>query len=342
MRRQPEEVENEIVGIDMTVPADPAAAYPDDVPPPVAGAKPTRFGSRTFRLLTGAIVFTAAGYVGYERFGTRANADRISHLESYGDEAVAIGLTDEQPGFLLLARLSPRRVSVDAVIQSNWLTGRQTLVQVHTPLGATAIRLRRPQVIMVREDGTVDSASVRWTLAEFDQLVHAADCATNCRDHPHRCGQPLDDVGDALATWPMDLVPQSLREFLKARTDVRPTPALEGRLDSKTFIERDGRRLLWAKGEPESPDAEWFDVTGSSVDPARFQHGIGKDTISTIDDPVFVEVDDARLSAAGINDESMVIGYVHRGVARAYPLKFLDQHELVNDRIAGKPITVGW
>ena len=38
----------------------------------------------------------------------------------------------------------------------------------------------------------------------------------------------------------------------------------------------------------------------------------------------------------------MVIGYVGNGDARAYPASLLDHHELVNDRIGGKPVTVGW
>lgn len=110
----------------------------------------------------------------------------------------------------------------------------------------------------------------------------------------------------------------------------------------RPIIDRGGRRLLWARGEPDSPEAEWFDVTASSIDPAQFQHGIGKDSIPAIDEPLFVEVDDARLSEAGINDQTMVIGFAHGGEAKAYPLQIMNQHELVNDRVGGKPVTVGW
>lgn len=115
-----------------------------------------------------------------------------------------------------------------------------------------------------------------------------------------------------------------------------------GRFHARPIIEKDGKRLLWARGEPDTPDAEWFDVTASSIDPSRFQYGIGKDTIPSIDEPTFVEVSDARLSDAGINDETMVIGFAHGSEARAYPLHILDRHELVNDRVGGKPVTVGW
>jgi hypothetical protein len=176
---------------------------------------PALYGSRTFWRLTSAIVLLAAAYVGYERIGTNANADQIAHLQSYGDDAVAIGMTDRQPGFLLLAQLPASELSVAAAMRSNWLTGQQTIVRIRTPSETTSIRLREPQAIMVHEDGTVINASVPWALADFDQLLHAADCASQCREHRHRCGQPFEDIANALASWPRERVPESLREFLK-------------------------------------------------------------------------------------------------------------------------------
>lgn len=37
-----------------------------------------------------------------------------------------------------------------------------------------------------------------------------------------------------------------------------------------------------------------------------------------------------------------VLGVVHEGVAKAYPIKILNWHEVVNDQIAGKAIAVSW
>lgn len=115
---------------------------------------------------------------------------------------------------------------------------------------------------------------------------------------------------------------------------------------SRAIIERDGRRLLWARGAPDASDAEWFDVTDSVIDPEMFQYGIGKDTIPSIDAPQFAIagalLDDPRLAEAKIKDDTVVIGYVHNGDARAYPLHILNRHELVNDTVGGKPVTVGW
>ncbi len=106
--------------------------------------------------------------------------------------------------------------------------------------------------------------------------------------------------------------------------------------------EQNGRTLLWAKGDPGSEESQWFDVTDIPFDPLKFQYGIGKDTIPAIDEPLFVSVDDPRLEAQDITDDSRVIGYAVGGDARAYPIRIMDRHELVNDAVGGNPVTVAW
>ncbi len=106
--------------------------------------------------------------------------------------------------------------------------------------------------------------------------------------------------------------------------------------------EQNGRTLLWAKGDPESEESQWFDVTDIPLDPLKFQYGIGKDTIPAIDEPLFVAVDDPRLEAQNITDTARVIGYAVGDDARAYPIRIMDRHELVNDTVDGKPVTVAW
>ena len=123
--------------------------------------------------------------------------------------------------------------------------------------------------------------------------------------------------------------------------------------DSKKVRTEDGKTYIWAGGDRTGPGAEWYDFTGSPIPTAELQYGIGKDRIRAIDDPLFVKPDDPRLAKISTspyrpaekrenNDDIMVIGYVVNGEARAYPTALLDHHELVNDRVGGKPVTVGW
>ena len=120
-------------------------------------------------------------------------------------------------------------------------------------------------------------------------------------------------------------------EFPKAPNHKRPLKVI------------DGKTLLWAGGDSKGGEgAIWFDMTDALVDPVTFQHGIGKDRIPSIDDPVFAPYGDEALAAARIGDETDVIGYAFNGVVKAYPLFILDRHEIVNDTFGDAHLGVYW
>jgi hypothetical protein len=64
--------------------------------------------------------------------------------------------------------------------------------------------------------------------------------------------------------------------------------------------------------------------------------GVPKDGIPAILEPVFVGADEASF----MDDTDHVIGVRLGTVARAYPVKILNWHEVVNDSVAGSPIVV--
>lgn len=140
-----------------------------------------------------------------------------------------------------------------------------------------------------------------------------------------------------------------------AQAGEKEEKAYRGRLGDGTWKVRteDGKTYLWAGGDQSGSGARWYEFTGASIPASDLQFGIGKDKIPSIDDPLFVNPDDPRLLKLSTSpyrpdekpkttDEIPVIGYVQNGEARAYPIALLDHHELVNDRIGGKPVTVGW
>lgn len=72
-----------------------------------------------------------------------------------------------------------------------------------------------------------------------------------------------------------------------------------------------------------------------------YMDGIGRDTFPVFDNPKLLTVAEAEARKAVLPREP-VIGVVHGGEARAYPIAIMGMHELGNDTIAGVPIAVTW
>jgi hypothetical protein len=72
------------------------------------------------------------------------------------------------------------------------------------------------------------------------------------------------------------------------------------------------------------------------VHPGELVQGCpGKDCIPSIDNPSFEEG-----SVEWLEGDARVIGLEVNGDARAYPLKILSKHEIVNDEVGGEPVAV--
>lgn len=176
-----------------------------------------RIGSPAFVRVVVVVIALALSYVAYQRLSVTANADRVTRFETWSDETVEIGMTDQQPGFVLLALTPPEKTRVEASNHDNWLTGRKTVITAHSPAHTQSAALRAPLVVLVDRAGTIDFVPVAWSKAEFDELVHAADCETDCKAHAHRCGAPLDAIAHALGGWPTERVPRPIARFLSER-----------------------------------------------------------------------------------------------------------------------------
>lgn len=84
------------------------------------------------------------------------------------------------------------------------------------------------------------------------------------------------------------------------------------------------------------PDFNGFDVRGALVPIAAIERGgPPRDGIPALDRPKFVAAADAPLRS-----DDRVLGLLHRGVIRAYPVRILNWHEVVNDRLAGDPVAI--
>lgn len=82
-----------------------------------------------------------------------------------------------------------------------------------------------------------------------------------------------------------------------------------------------------------------FDVTRHTVPLNEFRGGgPPKDGIPSLVDPSFVLSEEAQ----GLHPRDMVLGVHLEGASKAYPIRILNWHEIINDRIAGRPVLVSW
>ncbi|MCU7812119.1 MAG: DUF3179 domain-containing protein [Candidatus Thiodiazotropha sp. (ex Notomyrtea botanica)] len=82
-----------------------------------------------------------------------------------------------------------------------------------------------------------------------------------------------------------------------------------------------------------------FDLRDALIPSQEIFHGgPGKDGIPAIDEPRFERVNDANW----LNDDDRVMGISLSGTHKAYPLRILNWHEIVNDQIGGRPVVVSY
>jgi hypothetical protein len=80
-----------------------------------------------------------------------------------------------------------------------------------------------------------------------------------------------------------------------------------------------------------------FDFTKHSIPLEEIlSGGPPKDAIPAILDPRFVPADKTTF----LHDDDRVIGFIEGKTAKAYPLRILNWHEVVNDKVAEKSVAV--
>lgn len=82
-----------------------------------------------------------------------------------------------------------------------------------------------------------------------------------------------------------------------------------------------------------------FNLSRASVPIEQIRAGgPPRDGIPSIDDPRFIDPDEADFLDPG----DRVLGLVHNGVAKAFPTRILNWHEIVNDEFRGEPVVVSY
>ena len=80
-----------------------------------------------------------------------------------------------------------------------------------------------------------------------------------------------------------------------------------------------------------------FDLRDASVPVDQIRRGgVPRDDIPSIDNPKFIVADDADF----LKDKDRVLGVFRNGIAKAYPIRILDHHEIVNDHFGDEAVVV--
>ena len=122
---------------------------------------------------------------------------------------------------------------------------------------------------------------------------------------------------------------QISQETLETRAR-RPSAVERGK-----FLERDGEKLLYG-GEMEK---QHFNINDLELKPENFHYGIGRERFPALINPEFLSLEGAKQFFA----DSMRFLLCHIGNSyKAYSIKDLTRHEVVNDKIEGKPVMAAY
>ena len=101
------------------------------------------------------------------------------------------------------------------------------------------------------------------------------------------------------------------------------------------FFEKEGKRYLFG-GEDED---QHFDITGYLLKDEQFHYGIGREVFPALLEPEFISVAEAD---SMYTDSSRFMILQMGDETKAYSIKDLTRHEVVNDVIDGKPVMAAY
>ena len=102
-------------------------------------------------------------------------------------------------------------------------------------------------------------------------------------------------------------------------------------LENGKFMEKEGKRFLYG-GEQES---QHFDVTDCELQDAQFHYGIGRERFPALLEPEFTDI--AAVDSIWADTMRFLVAKGETEI-KAYSVKDLTRHEVVNDKLDGQPI----
>ena len=105
--------------------------------------------------------------------------------------------------------------------------------------------------------------------------------------------------------------------------------------DRGKILTEGDKKLLWGGEDPKTH----FDITECELKDEQFHFGIGREKFPALVKPEFTTVEEAKST---FQDEDRFLLLKAEGETKAYSVKDLTRHEVVNDRIGDKPIMAAY
>lgn len=118
-------------------------------------------------------------------------------------------------------------------------------------------------------------------------------------------------------------------------TSVTPQKQRPLAVEHGKIFEVEGKKMLYG-GEN---DTQHFDISNCELQDDQFHYGIGRERFPALLQPEFISVEEA--DAVWENDARFLVAYAGDEV-KAYSVKDLTRHEIVNDVLDGQPIMAAY
>lgn len=121
----------------------------------------------------------------------------------------------------------------------------------------------------------------------------------------------------------------------KNSTAVTPKKQRPIAKDNGKFFEKGDQKMLWGGDD----STQHFNITDYTLKDEQFHYGIGRERFPALLEPEFISVSEADSIWP---DSTRFLVAQLEGETKAYAVKDLTRHEIVNDFIGGKPIMAAY
>lgn len=126
-------------------------------------------------------------------------------------------------------------------------------------------------------------------------------------------------------------------EIITQQDTVKKKRKFPNALANGKIFSENGKKMLFG-GE----DSTWhFDISNCSLKDSNFHYGIGRESFHALLKPKFITSEEAKADTS-ISDTSRFLIVNINSDIRAYSIKLLTQHEVINDVVGGKPIMAAY